>query len=191
MKHPIQEARVVEELRRVVADTLQIEVESVTPESSIVYDLDAESLDFLDINYRLEQIFGVKMARHFFLEHAEEMFGEGTVIDDSGRLTPNAIELFRIRYHDAVPSHLKPGLDMDEVPALITVQAMADAILGILDTLPEGCECGATDWRVENETRVVCGACKLPGPFKTGDEVIREWLAQVREEAGLALSGEQ
>jgi acyl carrier protein len=185
MKCPIQEAKVLEELRLVVADSLQIDVKSVTPESSIVHDLGAESLDFLDINYRLERIFGVKMARHFFLEHAEEMFGEGTVIDDSGRLTPRAIELFRIRYHDSVPSHLEAGLDMGEVPALITMQAMADAILGILDTLPESCECGATDWHVENETRVVCGACGLSGRFKTGDDVIREWLAQVQEEVGL------
>ena len=49
--------------------------------------LAAESLDFIDINFRLEQRFNVGMPRKYFLEHVEELFGEGTAIDESGRLT--------------------------------------------------------------------------------------------------------
>jgi len=42
------------------------------------------------------------MARHFFLEHMEEMYGEGTAIDADGRLTPHALEVLKARYPEAV-----------------------------------------------------------------------------------------
>jgi len=74
---------------------LRVDESTIKPESSLINDLGAESLDFLDINYRLEQAFGMKMARHFVLEHIEEMFGEGTAIDEDGRLTDKAIELLK------------------------------------------------------------------------------------------------
>ena len=38
----------------------------------LMADLGAESLDFLDLNYRLEQTFGIRMARHFVLERRIE-----------------------------------------------------------------------------------------------------------------------
>jgi len=41
----------------------------------LTLDLNAESLDFLDISYNLEQTFGLKMARHFVLDYVEESWG--------------------------------------------------------------------------------------------------------------------
>ena len=78
----VTEEKVYEELKKAIVETLRVEEGSVTPESSLINDLGAESLDFLDINYRLEQSFGIKMARHFVLEHIEELFGEGSAIDE-------------------------------------------------------------------------------------------------------------
>ena len=72
----ITEEKVLDELKKAVEETLSVDEASIKPGSSLINDLGAESLDFLDINYRLEQTFGIKMARHFILEHIEEMFGE-------------------------------------------------------------------------------------------------------------------
>lgn len=74
----ISEATVLEELKKAIAQTLKLDKDTIQADHSLVKDLGAESLDFLDVDYRLEQTFGIKMARHFVLEHIEEMFGEGS-----------------------------------------------------------------------------------------------------------------
>jgi acyl carrier protein len=65
----LTEEKVMEELKKAIIETLRVEEVQIKPETSLINDLGAESLDFLDINYRLEQAFGMKMARHFVLEH--------------------------------------------------------------------------------------------------------------------------
>ena len=59
----IPEQRVLEEVKKAISEGIDINPASVKPESSLMKDLGAESLDFLDINYRLEQTFGIKMAQ--------------------------------------------------------------------------------------------------------------------------------
>ncbi len=177
----ITEEMVIEEVKKAVSETLSVETDQMTPESSLINDLGAESLDFLDINYRLEQTFGIRMARHFILEHIEEMFGEGSAIDDEGGLTDKAVELLNIRYEGEGP-RVEPGMDMDEVPTLITIGSLAAGIMDILDTLPEKCpECGETAWQLDG-TRIKCGSCGAYAEFMSGDDLIQEWLKKVQEE---------
>lgn len=186
MQNLITEERIIAEIRTIATETVGASADKVTSASSFVRDLGAESLDFLDIDYRLEQAFGIKMARHFFLEHVEEMFGEGMAIDEDGRLTEKALTLMRTRYGAENLPDLWEGLDMDEVPALITVGSMADAVLSILDTLPETCPaCGAAQWKTEDGTHIVCGSCSAPATFTAGDELIQTWLRKVQDETGL------
>ncbi len=185
MQQLISQADVVEAVKQAAAETLRIDAATIRPEHSFVQDLGLESLDFLDIDYRLEQTFGVKMARHFFLEHAEDLFGEGSAIDADGRLTPQALELLKSRYNpDRLPD-LSAGLDVDQVSGLITVNSMSEAVLGILNTLPEQCACGASAWKNGEGRRIVCGACGAPGVYTNGDELIRQWLTEVQAERNL------
>ncbi len=178
----IPEETVLEEVKRGIVETLNIDKNSIKPESSLIKDLGAESLDFLDVNYRLEQTFGIKMARHFVLEHAEEMFGEGSAIDGNGQLTDKAITFLKIRLGDN-PAGLHPGMDMDEVPVLITVQSIAKGVMDILDSLPEKCpSCGNSEWKAENGVRIKCGSCGEYAAFTNGDDLIKAWLAKVQEE---------
>ncbi len=170
------------ELRAAVADTLRLDATAVQPEHSLVNDLAAESLDFLDINYRMEQTFGIKMARHFVLEHAEEIFGEGTMVDDLGRLTREGVALLRRRYGDDAIGDDAIGLGMGEVPALITVDAMADTVMDLLATLPATCRCGASAWSTDDETHIVCTACGDPAELVDGDRQIRTWLRTMETE---------
>jgi len=185
-KNMISEGAVIEEVKKAIAETLNKDKNSIEPESSLIRDLGAESLDFLDVNYHLEQAFGIKMARHFVLEHIEEMFGEGTAIDKNSRLTDKAVELMKIRFGENLPSMLSAGMDMDEVPALITVQSIARGVADILDTLPEKCPaCGKAAWTAENGIRIKCGSCGEYAVFANGDDLTRRWLAKVQEEKKL------
>jgi len=178
----VSEEAVIEEVKKAVADTLNIDMETIKPEHSLIGDLNAESLDFLDINYRLEQAFGIRMARHFILEHIEEMFGEGSAIDENSQLTAKAVSLLAHRMGEDIPE-LKAGMDMDEVPALITIQSMARGVMDILDSLPESCPaCGAKTWKTAEGSRISCGSCSAPAPFAGGDDLIRQWLTDVQKE---------
>ncbi len=178
----ISDQQVIEEIKKAVVETLRCDESTIKPESSLINDLGAESLDFLDINYRLEQAFGIKTARHFVLEHIEEMFGEGTAIDEDGQLTERAIELLKIRFGDEMPD-LKPGMDMDEVPTLITVKSMVDGVMDILDTLPDKCSgCGNSAWKSDDGIHIKCGSCGEAATFTNGDDLIKEWLTSVSAE---------
>ena len=181
----ITEAQVFEELKKAIVETLRVDAESIHRESSLVEDLGAESLDFLDINYRLEQAFGIKMARHFVLEHIEEMFGEGTAIDDEGQLTEKAVEVLKIRFGEDTPG-LKPGMDMDEVSAMVTVQSIITGVMDMLDSLPEKCEsCGNSAWTTIDRARIQCGSCGEDATFTNGDDLTIEWLKKIQTEKNI------
>ncbi|HIJ60675.1 MAG TPA: hypothetical protein HPP56_08705, partial [Nitrospirae bacterium] len=141
-----------------------------------------ESLDFLDINYRLEQKFGIKMARQFILEHVEEMFGEGSAIDDTGKLTDKAIELLKIRLGEKAEG-LKPGIYIDEVTSLITVTSLAHGVMEILQSLPDKCQsCSSDKWKIAEELQIICSSCNEPAEYSNGDDLIRQYLEKVQEE---------
>jgi len=178
----ITEDMVYQEVKKAIVETLRVDESKITPDSSLIEDLGAESLDFLDINYRLEQAFGIKMARHFVLEHIEELFGEGSAVDENGQLTDKAVELLKIRFGDDAKD-INPGMDMDEVPPIITVKSMVRGVMDILDTLPESCpKCNKSEWKTDGGVKIVCGSCGEPGAFMNGDELTRKWLTTVQEE---------
>lgn len=182
----ITEQTVIEEVKKGVAETLNIDKGSIKPEHSLMKDLDAESLDFLDITYRLEQTFGIKMARHFVLEHVEQLFGEGSAIDENGQLTEKAVELLKIRAGGDLPKEIHAGMDMDEVPALVTVQTMARGVMDILDSLPKACtSCNNAAWKAEDGIHITCGSCGAHATFDNGDDLTKAWLAKVQEEKKL------
>jgi acyl carrier protein len=181
----ITEEKVFEEIKKAIVETLRVDENSIVRESSLINDLGAESLDFLDINYRLEQAFGMKMARHFVLEHIDEMFGEGTAIDEDGRLTGKAIELLKIRFGNNMPE-LQPGMDMDEIPAMVTVQSMVQGVLDILNSLPDKCSsCGNTAWQSNDGVKIKCGSCGEGATFTNGDDLIKAWLTRVQEDKNI------
>src|SRR5206468_6300906 len=47
----------------VLVDALGVDEEEVTPKASLIDDLGAESIDFLDIVFRLEKAFDIKIPR--------------------------------------------------------------------------------------------------------------------------------
>ena len=50
-------------VQEALVDALGVEEDEVTPEATLQGDLDAESIDFLDIVFRLEKSFGIKIER--------------------------------------------------------------------------------------------------------------------------------
>jgi len=54
---------VFEKIRDALVEALGVDEDEVTPEATLVGDLGAESIDFLDIVFRLEKAFDIKIPR--------------------------------------------------------------------------------------------------------------------------------
>ena len=54
---------VFSKVRTALVDALGVDDEEVTPEATMVGDLGAESIDFLDIVFKLEKAFGIEIPR--------------------------------------------------------------------------------------------------------------------------------
>jgi acyl carrier protein len=54
---------IFEKVKTALVDALGVDEEDVTPTATMVGDLGAESIDFLDIVFRLEKAFGIKIPR--------------------------------------------------------------------------------------------------------------------------------
>src|SRR2546421_13037061 len=76
-----------------LVEALNVEEEEVKPESTLQGDLGAESIDFLDIVFRLERGFGVKIPRGELFP--ESIFkGDADFVQD-GKVTPKGISELR------------------------------------------------------------------------------------------------
>ncbi|GIX03597.1 MAG: acyl carrier protein [Planctomycetaceae bacterium] len=68
---------IFEKVRETLADALGVDEDEVTPAARLVADLGAESIDFLDIVFRLEKTFNTKIPRG-------ELFPENLAAAESG-----------------------------------------------------------------------------------------------------------
>jgi acyl carrier protein len=70
-------AEVFDKVRETLVDALGVDDDEVTQEATLIGDLGAESIDFLDIVFRLEKNFDVRIPRG-------ELFPENLAAPDSG-----------------------------------------------------------------------------------------------------------
>lgn len=63
MSTTLSQSEVFEKVRTVLTDALGVDEDEVSPEATLIGDLGAESIDFLDIVFRLEKSFDIKISR--------------------------------------------------------------------------------------------------------------------------------
>jgi acyl carrier protein len=180
----ISRDQIYREVQKAIADALQIPEETVQPNSSLIGELAAESLDFIDINFRLERRFYIGMPRKYLLEHVEEFFGEGTAVDDRGCLTETAATIWNARCGPAGPQ-VRAGMLLEDVPILVTPSTLVMIVEEILASCPDACpKCDKAAWRVTDESPIACGECGAHAPLLTGDSIARRWLGEFRARGG-------
>jgi acyl carrier protein len=108
-------------VRDVLVDAMAVDEEDVVPEASLTRDLGAESIDFLDIVFRLEQAFGFKIAQgELFPENVQQ---DPEFVQD-GRITPKGLEALRQRLPHADFSGLEKDPQVSKVGEIFTVEAL-------------------------------------------------------------------
>ena len=58
-----EKQEIIKNVRSIIAQALKVSESEVTPDSSLIRDLGAESIDFLDIVFRLEKTFKIKIPK--------------------------------------------------------------------------------------------------------------------------------
>jgi acyl carrier protein len=114
----------------VLVDALGVDEEEVTPQASLRSDLGAESIDFLDITFRLEKAFTTDPTKPFKIPRGD-LFPEN--LDDpafvqNGKLTDAGMAEVKRRLPHADLSALQQSRDLALIPDLFAVQDIVDYI---------------------------------------------------------------
>ena len=111
-----------------IADALACDEDKVKPDASLINDLGAESIDFLDIVFRLERAFKVKIPRGKIVEEArgpltEDQFQSGGAVTEAG------IARLREFLNEVPADRIKAPLKAAEIPKLFTVETFAKMVI--------------------------------------------------------------
>jgi acyl carrier protein len=115
--------QVVERVIREVAESLGIDPADVAPDAGLILDLGADSLDLLDLVFRLEEAFGIQIERGQIEARIKDAMG-GAPYEVDGVLTPKALELLRRELAEVKPERIREGLRSSEVVRLFTVRTL-------------------------------------------------------------------
>jgi acyl carrier protein len=123
--------QVFEQVREVLVDALGVDEEEVTGEATLMGDLGAESIDFLDIVFRLEKAFGIKIPR-------EELFPAETLMNNpelvnNGKLTAKGLAELREKMPHTDLSIFQNDPDINKLGDLFTVNSIVNYVVGKLN----------------------------------------------------------
>ncbi len=120
---------IYEKVQATLVDALGVDEDDVTREATLQGDLGAESIDFLDIVFRLERNFGIKIPRG-------ELFPENVVSDpemiDDGKFTAKGLEELKLRMPYADLSGFAANPEVDRIGDLYTVDMLVHYVQGKL-----------------------------------------------------------
>ncbi len=117
---------IFEHVRKVVEEALGVDEDEVTMEASLTADLEAESIDFLDIVFRLEKAFSTDDAP--FKISPGELFPENLMENPAwvadGKITDEGMQMLRERMPHVDFSEFENDRDVNKVAELITVKSI-------------------------------------------------------------------
>ncbi|MHC4551566.1 MAG: acyl carrier protein [Planctomycetota bacterium] len=128
----ISRDEIFEKVQEVLIDALGLDDDEVTSEATLMGDLGAESIDFLDIVFRLEKAFDIKVPR-------EELFPAESVLNNAefvsgGKLTDKGLAEIKDKMPHTDLTEFEQDPDVNKMADLFTV----DAIVNFIETKVNG-----------------------------------------------------
>ena len=125
----MSEAEVFGKVRDALVEALGLDEDEVTPEAKLSADLGAESIDFLDITFRLEKAFSIKIPRGDLVP--DNLLNDPQYVKD-GKLTDKGMEEFKARMPHADLSEFEQDPDVGKIMDLFSVQTIVNYVTGKL-----------------------------------------------------------
>lgn len=119
----MSEQEVLEKVTETLVEALGVDDDEVTPEATLTGDLGAESIDFLDIVFRLEKAFDIKIPRG-------ELFPDNILNNpefvQNGKLTDAGLTQLKERMPHADFSEFEQDPDINKMAELFKVQTIVN-----------------------------------------------------------------
>jgi len=121
----MDEQEILAKVQKCVADALGRDEDEVTPEKVLSRDLEAESIDYLDITFQLEKTFGITISKDELFP--QKIFQDETLVK-GGVVTEKGLEFLaeKLPYADLASFRADP--QVSRVPELFTVQLLVDYV---------------------------------------------------------------
>lgn len=117
-------------VQEVLVDALGVDDDEVEPKATLTGDLGAESIDFLDIVFRLEKEFGIKISQG-------ELFPDNVLQDpeyvQDGKVTDKGVAELKERMPHADFGDFESDPDVNKVGEIFTVDAVVKFVQAKLD----------------------------------------------------------
>lgn len=121
---PTQE-EIFAKVQEALVDALGVDDDEVTPEAKLQADLDAESIDFLDIVFRLEKAFDIKIERGELFP--EDILTDANYVSD-GKVTDEGLTKLKERMPFADLSAFEKDPVVQNLGKQLTVQDMCNFV---------------------------------------------------------------
>jgi acyl carrier protein len=126
---PSQE-EIYQKVSATLVEALNVDEEDIKPTSTLQGDLGAESIDFLDIVFRLEREFGIKIPRGELFP--ESIFQGDPEFVQNGKVTDKGLAELRSRMPFADLSDFEKNPELTSISNLFTVDMITRYIRGKL-----------------------------------------------------------
>jgi acyl carrier protein len=111
-----------------MADALGCDVDQVVRDVSLIEGLDAESIDFLDMVFRLERAFKIKIPRGKIIDNARGDMPEAE-FEQKGVLTPAGLAQLRSYLSEIPPERFGNPMKVADIPRLFTPETFCKLVI--------------------------------------------------------------
>ena len=124
--------QIYEKVSATLVEALNVDEDEIKPSATLQGDLGAESIDFLDIVFRLEREFGIKIPRGELFP--ESIFQGDPEFVQNGKVTDKGLSELRARMPFADLSKFEQNPELAGISDLFTVEMITKYIQGKLGT---------------------------------------------------------
>jgi len=116
---------IFETVQGCLVDALGVDDDEVAPEKTLTGDLGAESIDFLDIVFRLEKEFSIKIPRGELFP--DDLLSNAEYVSD-GKFTEKGLVMLKERLPHADLTRIQASRSVDDMSLLFTVQMIVNYV---------------------------------------------------------------
>ena len=120
-----------EKVSQVFQDALELDEDEVAFDSKLIEELEAESIDFLDIAFQLEKSFGIKIPRGG-IEKAAREGSEDEGLNPDGTLTDEALVSLRKAMPEVPADEFEEGMKPTDIPNVFRVGTFYNLVIKLL-----------------------------------------------------------